>query len=200
MTMQKPFPYLPKITNFADHPVSKGLETVLLPLVSPITFTGDTNIRFTPLATSSDKSGKEAAPLTFNPDKQWQESDFSDPHQVVAAAFEGKLAGNAHSKLILISNGTFAINGEGQRPQQIQPDNVSLLANSVDWLTDETGLIDLRTKAVTDRQIEDLSDSRKTFIRMLNFLLPLLVTIIYGVVWYQRRRIIRKKRMEEGYV
>ena len=77
---------------------------------------------------------------------------------------------------------------------------MSLLANSVDWLTDETGLIDLRTKAITDRQIEDLSDSRKTLIRMLNFLLPLLVTIIYGVVWYQRRRIIRKKRMEEGYV
>jgi ABC-type uncharacterized transport system involved in gliding motility auxiliary subunit len=200
MTMQKPFPYLPKITNFADHPATKGLETVLLPLVSPIRYTGDTNIRFTALATSSDKSGVEAAPLMFNPDKQWQESDFSNPNQVVAAAFEGKLAGDAESRLIVISNGVFAVNGEGQRPQQVQPDNVSLLANSVDWLTDETGLIDLRTKAITDRQIDQLSDSKKTLIRWLNFLVPLLATIIYGIIWYQRRRIIRKKRMEEGYV
>ena len=109
-------------------------------------------------------------------------------------------AHDAESKLIVISNGVFAVNGEGQRPQQVQPDNVSLLANSVDWLTDETGLIDLRTKAITDRQIDQLTDSKKSLIRWLNFLLPLLATIIYGIIWYQRRRIIRKKRMEEGYV
>jgi len=200
MTMQKPFPYLPKITNFADHPATKGLETVLLPFASPIHYSGDTNIRFTPLARTSERSGKEAAPLTFDPNKPWVESDFTEPHQVVAAAFEGKLAGNMPSRMILISNGTFAINGDGQRPQQVQPDNISLLANSVDWLTDETGLIDLRTKEITSRPIDQLSDSKKALIRWLNFLIPLVATMLYGIIWYQRRRIIRKKRMEEGYV
>ena len=200
MTTQIPFPYLPIINKFADHPITKGLESVMMPFVSPITYTGDTAVQFTPLATSSEKSATEAVPLIFDVNKNWQESDFNNPGQVVAAAFEGNIWGDVPSKLVLISNGSFAVNGEGQRPQQLQPDNVSLLANSVDWLTDETGLIDLRTKEVTSRPLDQVTDSQKTLIRWLNFLIPLLLTIIYGIIWYQRRRIIRKKRMEEGYV
>ncbi len=200
MTSNIPFPYLPNIVKFADHPVTKGLETVLLPFVSPIEFTADTNIIFTPLARSSERSGSLGVPLVFDVNKKWQETDFTKPGQVVAAAFEGKISGNGYSKMILVGNGNFAINGEGQRPQQLQEDNVSLLANSIDWLTDETGLIELRTKVVTSRPLEQLSDSKKTLLRWLNFTLPLVLTILFGIFWSQRRRIIRKKRMEEGYV
>lgn len=200
MTSNIPFPYLPNIAKFADHPITQGLESVMLPFASPINFTGDTAIVYTPLAWSSDKSASEAVPLVFNVNRKWQEEDFNDPGQVVAAAFEGPLSGNAHSKLVLVSNGNFAINGEGQRPQQLQPDNVSLLANSIDWLTDETGLIDLRTKEVTSRPLDQVSDSKKSMLRWLNFLLPLVLTLLYGIIWYQRKRLIRKKRMEEGYV
>ena len=105
------------------------------------------------------------------------------------------------ARMVLVANGNFAINGEGQRPQQLQPDNnISMLVNSIDWLTDETGLIDLRTKEVTSRPLDQLSDSRKSFLRWLNFTLPLVLTVLFGIFWYQRRRILRKKRMEEGYV
>jgi gliding-associated putative ABC transporter substrate-binding component GldG len=200
MTTNMAFPYLPNINTFADHPATKGLETVLLPFVSPIRFSGDSSIHFTPLARSSERSGKESVPLTFDVNKKWKESDFTEPGQVVAAVFEGKLSGSNPSRLVLVSNGNFAVNGEGQRPQQLQADNVSLMANSIDWLTDETGLIDLRTKEVTSRPIEQLTDSKKTLIRWLNFMLPLVLIIIFGILWYQRKRIIRKKRMEEGYV
>lgn len=200
MTTNMPFPYLPNIAKFADHPATKGLESVLMPFVSPITFSGDTSIVFTPLAWSSERSGKESVPLTFDINKRWQEDDFNAPGQVVAAAFDGPLAGNVPARMVLVANGNFAINGEGQRPQQLQPDNISLLVNSIDWLTDETGLIDLRTKEVTSRPLDQLSDSRKSFLRWLNFTLPMVLTVLFGIFWYQRRRIIRKKRMEEGYV
>ena len=200
MTTNMPFPYLPNIAKFADHPATKGLESVLMPFVSPITFSGDTGIVYTPLAWSSERSGKERVPLTFDINKRWQEDDFGAPGQVVAAAFEGPLAGEMPARMVLVANGNFAINGEGQRPQQLQPDNISMLVNSIDWLTDETGLIDLRTKEVTSRPLDQLSDSRKSFLRWLNFTLPLVLTVLFGIFWYQRRRIIRKKRMEEGYV
>lgn len=200
MTTNMPFPYLPNITRFADHPITKGLETVMLPFVSPITFSGDTNIRFTPLAKSSERSGTLPVPLTFEVTRQWDENDFQAPGQVVAAAFEGPISGNPLSKLVLVANGNFAINGESERPQQLAEDNISLLVNSIDWLTDETGLIELRTKAVTSRPLDQVSDSKKTLLRWLNFLIPLVLTIVFGVIWYQRKRIIRKKRMEEGYV
>jgi gliding-associated putative ABC transporter substrate-binding component GldG len=200
MTTNMPFPYFPSVTNFADHPVTSGLESVVLPFASPIIFTGDTNIRFTPLALSSERSATEPAPLVFDVNKKWQQADLDDPGQVMAAAFEGRLAGEVPSKLVLVSNGQFAVNGAGQRPQQLQPDNVSLLANSIDWLTDETGLIDLRTKEITSRPIDQLSEGRKNLLRWLNFLVPIILTLLYGIFWYQRRRIIRKKRMEVGYV
>jgi hypothetical protein len=46
----------------------------------------------------------------------------------------------------LISDGDFAVNGEGNQPQQLQQDNVNLMVNSIDYLSDDTGLIELRTK------------------------------------------------------
>jgi len=195
-----PFPYLPIITNFADHPITKGLESVIIPFVSPIDYTGDTSILYTPIARTSEKSGYLTTPLTFEVNKKWSDQDFKFPNQVVAAIFSGAFVGNVHSNIIVISNGTFAINGEGQQAQQLQPDNVSLLVNSFDWLADETGLIDLRTKEVTTRPLDQVSDGKKAFLRWLNFLLPIIVIIIYGILRYQGRRRIRNKRMEEGYV
>ena len=195
-----PFPYLPIITNFADHPITKGLESVIFPFVSPIAFTGDTTIQYTPIARSSEKSGYQAAPLTFEVNKKWSDADFKFPEQVVAAIFSGNFSGDALSNIIVISNGTFAVNGEGQQAQQLQPDNVSLFVNSIDWLADETGLIDLRTKEVTSRPLDQVSDGKKAFLRWLNFMLPIILIIAYGLIRYQSRRRIRNKRMEEGYV
>jgi len=195
-----PFPYLPIVNKFADHPITKGLESVIFPFASPIVFTGDTSINFTPIARSSDKSGYQATPLTFDVNKKWSEQDFKSPNQVVAAVFSGNITGDSYSNIVVVSSGTFAVNGEGQQGQQLQPDNVSLLVNSIDWLADETGLIDLRTKEVTSRPLDQVSDAKKAFMRWLNFLLPIILIIVYGVLRYQGRRRIRNKRMEEGYV
>jgi len=74
------------------------------------------------------------------------------------------------------------------------------MVNAIDWLSDETGLIDLRTKAVTSRPLDQIEDGRKNFLKWLNFLLPIILVIIYGIIRTQRRRSIRNKRMEEGYV
>ena len=57
MSSQIQFPYLPVIHKFADNPITKGLESVSLQFASPITFSGDSSIKFTPIAFSSDKSG-----------------------------------------------------------------------------------------------------------------------------------------------
>jgi gliding-associated putative ABC transporter substrate-binding component GldG len=200
MTTPVRFPYLPIITNFSDNPITKGLEQVMLNFTSPITFVGDTSLHFVPLALTSEKSGEEAVPVYFNIQKRWLESDFNQKNLVVAALLQGKINNNPDAKIIVVSNGDFAVNGEGQRPRQVQPDNVSLMANSIDWLSDDTGLIDLRTKTITSRPIDQMSDSKALLLKWLNFLLPLLLVIIYGIARMQFRRIQKLKRMEEGYV
>jgi len=82
----------------------------------------------------------------------------------------------------------------------LQPDNVSLMVNSIDWMSDATGLIELRTKTITSRPLDQLTDTKKAMMKWGNFLLPLVLVIIYGLFRLQWRRKQRNKRMEEGYV
>jgi len=200
MTSQMRFPYFPLISTFPDNPITKGLEQVFFSFSSPIRYTGDTTMHFTPLATTSDQSGVQKLPVYFDINKQWTQSDFNSPNQILAGLLEVKNKNGGISRLILVSNGDFAVNGTGDRPQQKQPDNISLMANGIDYLTDDTGLIDLRTKTITSRPIEQMSDARKTMLKWLNFFLPILLVIIYGLIRMQYRRNQRIKRMEEGYV
>lgn len=194
------FPYLPIIVNFADHPITKGLEQVLLPFASSITYTGDTSNQYIPIAMTSDKSGTLSPPLYFDVNKKWTDKDFPMSKLSVGALLTGKLAGDAESGIVVISDGQFPVNGEGRNAQQLSGDNVSLFVNSVDFLSDDTGLIDLRTKGVTSRPLDQIEDGKKAFLKWLNFLLPILLILIYGVVRAQRRRMLRLKRMEKGYI
>ncbi|MDX9930636.1 MAG: Gldg family protein [Bacteroidales bacterium] len=198
MSTQIEFPYLPVIQNFADNPITKGLEAVSMQFASPITFSGDTTLRFTPIAFSSDQSGSLRTPLYFDIQKEWQTTDFPMQGLVVAGILEGRLAGNSESKMIIISDGDFAIGGQG-RGNQLPKDNVSLLVNSIDWLSDDTGLIGLRTKGVTSRPIKDMEAGKKSFLKWSNFLAPIILILIYGMLRMRTNRNKRIKRMEVSY-
>jgi gliding-associated putative ABC transporter substrate-binding component GldG len=198
-TSQLSFPYLPVFTKFAEHPVTSGLETVIMQFASEIKFTGDSTLKFTPLVFSSEKSGTQTAPLYFNIQKQWTDSDFPMQNVVVAGVLEGKITGVNNSKLIVIGDGDFAVNGQGQQTQQLSPDNVNLLVNAIDWLSDDTGLIELRTRGITSRMLDQVEDGKKNFLKWLNVLLPVLLIITYGVIRAQRNRLIREKRRNENY-
>ncbi len=203
-TMQTPvqFPYLPLVSDFADHPISKGLERVLLPFASPITYSfPDTSIKTIVLAKTSQRSNTSASSTYFDVMKQYTENDFTLSSLPVAIAVEGKLSGSRVGKMVVFGDGDFAVNGEGQGAQQLQPDNVSFMVNAIDWLSDDTGLNELRTKGVSSRPIkEQLEDSKKTMIKYSNFLIPILLVIGYGVLRMQMRRRKRMKWMEERYV
>lgn len=201
-TTQIKFPYIPVIHNFSDHPVTKGLEQVILPFASSINYTGanDGGIQFTPLAFSSAKAGTLNPPLYFDVNKKWTEADFPLQNLVVAGLLSGRINGAADARILLIGDGDFPVNGEGQRPQQLQPDNVNLMVNSIEWMSDQTGLIELRTKAITARPLDELEDGKRNFLKWLNFLLPLTLVILFGIFRNQRNKHIRMKRMEEGYV
>ena len=103
--------------------------------------------------------------------------------------------------MVVISDGDFLVNGDGQNARQLQPDNISLAVNSIDWLSDDTGLVELRTKGVTSRPLDpSLEDGTKTFLKYLNFLLPIILIIAFGIIRFQIRRNIRNKLMQTSYV
>jgi ABC-type uncharacterized transport system involved in gliding motility auxiliary subunit len=137
--------------------------------------------------------------LYFNIQKRWTDNDFPLKNIVAAGVLEGKIAGSSDAKLIVVGDGDFAVNGQGQQAQQLTPDNVNLLVNAVDWLSDDTGLIELRTRGVTSRILDQIEDGRKNFLKWLNVLLPVLLIIAYGILRAQRNRLIREKRRNEDY-
>lgn len=195
------FPYLPVISNFPEHPITRGLEQAILSFASPLRFVGDSTARFTPIALTSVKSGIANPPVFFDINRQWTDADFPMSNLIVGGILEGNLAGGAFSRIIVIGDGDFPVSGQGAQNE----DNISLMANSIDWLSDDTGLIELRTKAVASRPIEQeyLSDDasgKRNRMKYLNFALPLLLVLAYGFFRLQRQKAVRLKRMQEKYV
>ncbi len=153
------------------------------------------------MALTSKNTGVEKPPVYFNVMKEWAKSDFPISSLPVAVAVDGKIEGDTYSKMVVFGDGDFATNGSGQQAQKLEDDNINLMANAIDWLSDDTGLIALRTKGVTSRPIDpNLEAGTKTLLKYLNFLLPILLILGFGIVRYQFRRKLRNKWMTEDYV
>ena len=191
------FPYVPIIGTFSQHPITAGLETVMFEFANEIKFNGDSSVNFTPIAYSSDLSNTLPAPQMLSVEKQWTEADFPRQNIPVAAAVE-KISGSPF-RIVVIGDGDFPVNGPPQQQRRLQQDNVSLLSNSIDWLQDDTGLIELRTKGVVSRPIRELDETTRILLKYSNFLIPIVLAIGYGLVRAQRSRMIRQKRMNENY-
>ncbi len=192
---QVEFPYFPNINSFSDHPITKGVESVMLPFASPITFNSrDTSWTQTPIMSSSEKSGTVTPPSYIDIQKKWTDGNFLSGSQILAAGLD-----NGLSKIVAITNGSFFVNGEGQRPQQQSEDNVNLAANSIDWIADDTGLINLRTKGITSRPLDTVEDSTKTMLKYGNVFAPILLLLIYAFIRKQRRNMKRQKWMQGNY-
>ncbi len=193
------FPYLPIISSFAAHPIVEGIEAVLMEFASPIDFSGDTTVTFTPFAWTSNRSGLHPTPVFFDVSRQWEETDFPEGNLVVGATLEGPLAGSAESRMVVFSDGRFAVGGAGPQAGAVQPDNVSLLVNAVDWLEDDTGLVGLRTMGITARPLDPVSDGAKALLKYGNFLLPILFAMLYGG-WRAHRRRRQRAAREQARV
>ncbi len=196
-TVNRPinFPYLPILSNFADHPITQGLGTMFLQFGSTVSFSGDSTQTYMPLVFTSEKSATQPAPVYFNIEKQWTEKDLPLSKVPVAALVE-----QDNHKIVVIADGDLAINGSGQEMRQVQPDNANFVVNAIDYMSDDTGLIQLRSKQMKARPLEQLDDSDKRFMKILNFTLPILIILGIGIYRNQKRKLIRLKRRGENYV
>ena len=115
--------------------------------------------------------------------------------QSLALALEGVV--NGLGKMVVIGNGNFFINGEGQAARQVAPDHVNFASNSIDWLADDTGLIDLRTKGITSRPLDAVEDGSRNVIKYANVFAPILLLLVYAFVRRLRNQR-RKQRWMQG--
>lgn len=196
LQQQISFPYMPLVAQFESHPVVQGLEAIQMFLVSPVEVApADSAVRYGNLAYTSAMSNRQPAPVYFDVNRRWTEADFPMEGQPVAAWLEGPLAGGTEARMVVIGDGDFANPQQGALP----PNNLNLLINAIDWVTDDTGLIDLRTQGVENRLLDQVSDNTRLLIKWGAFLLPILIVLALALVRTQRKKNQRIQWMQEDY-
>jgi len=183
-------PYLPNIINFSDNIITKGLHSMQLVFTSSILqVKTETSYVFHSLARSSAISGIKKLPLfKFNLSEGFSRTDFNHPNNIVAAYLTNE---DDNSAIVAITNADFIRDGVVEYSGD---DNISFALNSIEWLADNSGLIQLRNKFTTFPIIEPLSENRKSFLAYLNTFLPIILIVLFALTMYFRDMRKRSRR------
>lgn len=221
--LQISYPYFPLISNInREISAFQNIQGITLPFASSIDLTAadGKGLDVKPLLTSSDKSGKTDNFVVINFEqfqnltKKSADSIFNSKGFVLGAAYTGKFnsfftgkpvpkdtAANSQpimieqknqsekeSKMIVIGDADFA--NEESRPQK---DNLIFFINMVDYLADDVGLTEIRSKDASEAPIQETSPATKSFIKYFNLLFPPLAVVIIGLVIWSRKKSLRRK-------
>lgn len=220
------YPFFPAITNIAkDNPAFKNIKSVVLTYSSSIdtSIAAGKNLDIKPLLVTSDKSGLVVDFFFLNLEqfqsmtKQSADTLFNKKGFTVGATYtgnfksfyEGKevpadtssswvpLSGErlndsrSESKIIAIGDGEFA-NEENRPPRE----NIVFFINLVDYLMDDVGLAEIRTKMSSESPIQETSDDTKKFLKWFNLIFPPALILIIGLYkWNQRKQ--KKKTLQK---
>ncbi|WP_370392400.1 gliding motility-associated ABC transporter substrate-binding protein GldG [uncultured Winogradskyella sp.] len=210
--------YSPLAATNASHPITKNLGFVRCDFASPID-TLKNNISKTILLQSSEQSKIEGVPKTIalsSITEELDESSFNAGSQVLGVLLEGtftsvyenrilpyklpefKTKGKS-SKIVLISDGDVIKNDVlKNRPQELGFDPISgetfankeFLLNAVNYMLDDSGLINIRGKEIDIAYLDpEKIKTKKVSWQLLNIVLPLVILTVFGMVFnYLRRR------------
>lgn len=186
------YPMIPVIQQFADHPVTSGLSSVVFQFLSPVDIVNPPD-HFTveELAWSSEESG--LIKNDFNPDpmQEWSGADFLEAYLPAAVSAHGNIDGspnNPESAIVVVGDGNFLINGRGGNEQELPADNIHFALNAIDWLADDTGLVELRTKITQSRPLQSTDDNERSLIAYGNVLFPILLISVFGLIRFIKMR------------
>lgn len=181
-----PYPLWPLIEKSgfsAESPITKELESLVLPWTSSVDTIGiDDGFEVTVLARSSKWSRSDARNLDLNPQRDYRirqeakpvalamhirgsfKSYFTDREvpQVEGRHFEvNKIDISPETEIVVIGNSRFLEDGFlGQFPE-----NRVFFLNLVDWLTIGDRLIGIRSRDVTFRPIKSISEKSKRVVK-----------------------------------
>jgi len=204
------YPFMPAVHDLNAHQlVTRGLRQVSLPFVSPLACV-DTKDCTVLMRTSPASAVQNGPPFDVNPMRSISSrfAGIQQTAQVVAVAKTGALlltqkppkkgltdkelkqkplTSSANPRLVVIGapallDATF-----------IDGDNSLFVLNVLDWLSGNGSLIELRSRGVTERPLDNLNrDARAGWKAIWTFMLPLLIAI--AAIWRWRLRV-RKSAM-----
>ncbi len=134
-------PYLPSVEKFENHPVTNDLGRIVFRYPSPVECTKK-EFNSQPIIKTSFLSKTFKSPLLIDYNKIWDKNEFSDGSIPIATAVEAKMDNGKTARLVVISDGDFLL--DDKRDYSEDGDNLKIMFNTIEWLTDKSGLIDLK--------------------------------------------------------
>jgi gliding-associated putative ABC transporter substrate-binding component GldG len=209
--------YFPVVQSKNNHPINKQIEPVNLKYVNSID-TLKNSIDKTILLQSSPLSKTIGTPTIIDLKmiaQQANPNDYNNGNQILSVLLEGEF-NSAYSnrvkpfqlsnpkeksnpnKMIVIADGDVIANqvSRGQ-PERLGVDkwtgqqfgNKEFLLNCVNYLLDDTGLINVRSRAIDLKILNrEKAYSERTYFQLLNTILPLLLLAFFGFIFNYLRK------------
>lgn len=218
-TQFNPYPwfYFPLPTATKAHPIVNNIEAVRFEYANSID-TLKNSINKTVLLTSSPTTKLDAVPRQLSLKALGQQPNlelYKDGEQPLAVLLEGSFTSVYENRLkpfsyknnknnseatamLVISDGDIIKNKtNGNQPLELGFErytgaaygNKEFLLNSVNYLLDDTGLIDIRSKEISIAFLnpDKIADEKLKW-QLINILLPLVLLAIFGVVFISLRK------------
>jgi gliding-associated putative ABC transporter substrate-binding component GldG len=197
--------YHPLVGGNPNHPITKNVAPIRLQFANQID-TLKNNIEKTPLLVSSPLTQKVGTPSIIELQsiaEEPQENQYKSGNQLFGVLLEGNFKSAYKNRIKPFETKLFKENAKNNKilkgkPTDLNRDkwtnqtfgNKDFLINAVDYLLDDSGLINLRNKTL---QINILDKQKayqeRTFWQFINVVLPLILLLGFGFVFnYLRKR------------
>ncbi|NVK53514.1 MAG: gliding motility-associated ABC transporter substrate-binding protein GldG [Flavobacteriaceae bacterium] len=214
-----PWFFHPLVGGNPNHAITKNIRPIRLQFATQIDTLKNKEITKTPLLVSSLLTAKVGTPsfvdLKTVADEP-TESNYKSGHQLLGVLLEGNFnsayknrikpfdtplfkAKSKSTKMVVIADGDIAKNQllKG-KPLDLSIDkwtqetfgNKEFLLNTVDYLLDDEGLINLRNKSLKINLLDkQRAYQERSFWQLFNIVLPIVLLVIFGIVFnYLRKR------------
>jgi len=223
-TRFNPYPwfYSPLTTSPNDHPIINNIEAVKFEYANQID-TLQNKLEKTILLSSSPQTRVEGTPREISLEMVSQEPDltsYKDGEQPLAVLLEGEFTSvyknrikpfeienplnqSEETKMLIISDGD-VIKNEVQRGKPLELGferytgntygNKEFLLNAVNYMLDDSGLIDIRSKEINIAFLNDkkTADEREKW-QVINIILPLIILglFAFGFNYFRKRKYLK---------
>ncbi len=202
-----PHPYIPIVNNLdRSFVVTQNLHQVIFPFPSELDTSSAhaLHLRVVPFATSSARSGLQSGFYNLDPTAQFTRDMFQQHYLLLGAAISGTVKtaiadtdrySKADPTRRTEGNERIVVMGNGNFVRDIflsNPENLSIFLNTVDYLTDDLGLVSIRSKSFLPDPLKPVSDSTRTATKDIIIGFPPLIVLAFGLT-YWRRTVNRRK-------
>ena len=199
MNVPMEYPLLPVVRTFNENePMVAGLEQIQLIFASEILPDSGVGrqVNFVPLLFTSSQTGEMRGNFNLNPDPKQNPflRMFNQSEKILGAHSEKVDENGIMSQLVLVGDSEFLSDQGGGA----SPENHIFVMNSVDYLIGDKDLIALRSREITSRPLEEVSDEAKKTWKWVNIMLPSLLIVGFGLVRMRQQKR-RSSVLEELY-